>query len=76
MTVRDASHDNLKRWLTANGIDIYRVPEDATIYVKDERLWYEEFQFEDNGQLRKDRYGVPKRTTKWVFHNVGIGDID
>ena len=67
--------EQFKSWLTANGIDIERVPEDASIYVKDDQLWYEEFVWRDDGTLWIEQNGATRRTTKWVFHSVRIEDI-
>lgn len=67
--------ERFRAWLTANGIDIERVPEDATIYVKDDQLWFEEFVWRDDGSLWVEPNGKTRRTTKWVFHSVRIEDI-
>lgn len=67
--------ERFRAWLTANGIDIERVPQNATIYVKDDQLWYEEYVWRDDGTLWVEQNGTTRRTTKWVFHSVRIEDI-
>lgn len=67
--------EQFKSWLTANGINIERVPEDATIYVKDDQLWFEEFVWRSDGTILLESNGTARRTTKWVFHSVRIEDI-
>lgn len=74
-TIKTRNTGQFRAWLTANGIDIERVPEDATIYVKDDRLWFEEFVWKSDGTLWIEQNGTARRTTKWVFHSVRIEDI-